>query len=137
MIRGTLRPRTSANVIVLSETFYREIDEHRIPVERDVVAALAHAPGLLDFYIWLVWKSWTVNGTPARIPLFSETGLKNQLGCKEYSADKRFRQRILQWIGRIKLLWPECPAAITADGRSLVVHSSLNSPAVRPSSYHP
>jgi hypothetical protein len=42
------------NQIVLSEAFYREIDEHRIPVEREAVAALAHAPGVLDFYMWLV-----------------------------------------------------------------------------------
>ena len=119
------------NVIVLSEAFYREIDEHRIPVEREVVAALSHAPGALDLYLWLVWKTWTVNGAPVRIPLFADNGLKNQLGSKEYSADKRFRQRILQWIGRIKILWPECPVAITEDGSSLVVRSSRNSPAVK------
>jgi hypothetical protein len=73
------------NVIVLSEAFYREIDEHRIPVEREVVVALTHAPGALDLYLWLVWKTWTVNGTLVRIPLFAENGLKNQRGCKEYS----------------------------------------------------
>lgn len=39
------------NVVTLSESFYREIDEHRIPVERQVVAALANAPGVLDFYL--------------------------------------------------------------------------------------
>jgi hypothetical protein len=58
-------PLPHDNAITLSEAFYREIDSHRIPVEREVVAALAHAPGVLDFYIWLVWKSWTVIGTPA------------------------------------------------------------------------
>ncbi len=52
------------NVITLSDTFYREINEHRIPVEREVVAALAHAPGVLDFYMWIVWKGWTINGRP-------------------------------------------------------------------------
>lgn len=31
------------NLVTLSESFYREIDEHRIPVERHVVAALANA----------------------------------------------------------------------------------------------
>jgi len=42
------------NVIVLSEAFDREIDEHRIPVEREVVAALTHTPGALDLNLWLV-----------------------------------------------------------------------------------
>jgi len=43
------------NVVVLSEPFYDEINVHRIPVEREVVAALANAPGVLDLYhLWLV-----------------------------------------------------------------------------------
>jgi hypothetical protein len=36
---------------VLSEAFYDEIDQHRIPVEREVVALLANAPGVLDLYV--------------------------------------------------------------------------------------
>jgi Plasmid encoded RepA protein len=55
------------NVVTLSEAFYSEIDQHRIPVEREVVAALSHAPGMLDFCLWIVWKSCTVNGRPAYI----------------------------------------------------------------------
>jgi Plasmid encoded RepA protein len=56
-------PASSAeNLIVLSETFYDEIDQHRIPVEREVIALLANAPGVLDLYAWLVWKTWTLNG---------------------------------------------------------------------------
>jgi hypothetical protein len=66
----------------------REIDEHRIPIEREVVAALAHAPGVLDFYVWLVWKSWAVNGRPASIPLVAEHGLNEQLGSAEYVTAK-------------------------------------------------
>ncbi|MGO9270601.1 MAG: replication protein RepA [Terriglobia bacterium] len=50
-------PGAPENVITLSEAFYAEIDAHRIPVEREVVAALAHAPGILDFYLWIVWRS--------------------------------------------------------------------------------
>ena len=45
------------NLITLSEAFYDEIDQHRIPVEREVVALLANAPGVLDLYVWLVWKT--------------------------------------------------------------------------------
>jgi hypothetical protein len=62
-------PNPHENVITVGEAFYREIDAHRIPVERKAVSALAHAPGVLDLYLWLVWKSWTINGHPARIPL--------------------------------------------------------------------
>jgi hypothetical protein len=68
------------NVIALSEVFYNEIDRHRIPVEREVVSSLTHAPGILDFYLWLAWKSWTVNGTPSRVPIVGSAALSDQLG---------------------------------------------------------
>lgn len=119
------------NVITLSDPFYREIDQHRIPVEREVIAAMAHAPGALDFYIWLVWKSWTVNSTPTPIPLFADYGLKDQLGTNDYTADKRFRQTIVAWIGKIRALWPQCPGRVSNDGRFLVIRSSKASPAIR------
>ena len=120
------------NVITLSEAFYNEIDHHRIPVERKVVAALAHAPGVLDFYLWLVWKSWTVNAHPARIPMVAPGGLNEQLGTTEYSLDRRFCHTIVGWLKRVKAFWPECPAVVTDDRRFLIVNSSRRSPAIRP-----
>jgi hypothetical protein len=119
------------NVITLSESFNREIDEHRIPVEREVVAALAHAPGVLDFYVWLVWKSWAVNGRPASIPLVAEHGLNEQLGSAEYAQPRLFRFKIRAWLKQVKLLWPECPAVLSADGHVLTIHSSREFPAIR------
>ena len=120
------------NTVTLSEAFYKEIDQHRIPVEREVIAALAHAPGLLDFYVWVVWKSWILNGRPAYVPLFASYGLSSQLGTTQYSAKKRFRQTIAEWISKVKAFWPECPAQISKDGQLLVVRCSRNCPAIRP-----
>jgi hypothetical protein len=123
--------QTDDNVITLSEVFYTEIDRHRIPVERGVVSALAHAPGVLDLYLWLVWKSWTITGQPARIPLLGPGGLNEQLGVSEYSLDRRFCHKILTWLAKVKAFWPECPAQISGDHRHLVVRSSRKSPAIR------
>jgi len=118
------------NVITLSESFYEEVNQHPIPVERQVVAGLANAPGLLDFYVWIVWKSWAVKAVPARIPLFGPQGLEAQLGASTYSRNKRFRQTLRQWLMRIKLFWPECPAEPSHDGKFLIVRSSSESPAI-------
>ena len=85
---------SNENVITLSEAFYSEIDRHRIPVEQEVVSSLAHAPGILDFYLWLAWKSWTVNGVPSRIPIVGPAGLCDQLGAVQYSSPRRFRHLI-------------------------------------------
>jgi len=119
------------NIITLSESFYEEINQHPIPVERQVVAGLANAPGLLDFYVWIVWKSWTIKSTPARIPLFGPQGIQAQLGASSYSRDKRFRQTLRQWLEKMNPFWPECPAKLSHDGQFLIIYCSKQSPAIR------
>jgi hypothetical protein len=123
-------PPTSENTITLSEVFYEEIDKHRIPLEREVVALLANAPGVLDLYLWLVWKTWSLKGSAMRIPLFSTGGLADQLGTREYCADRFFRRKLNRWLSEIKTLWPECPATVSKDGHILVLYSSKKNPAI-------
>ena len=118
------------NCAVLSEAFYNEIDQHRIPVEREVVAALANAPGVLDLYLWSVWKTWSLSNHTARIPLFAAGGLANQLGSGGYSADRFFRRKLNRWLAEVKAFWPHCPAQFSLDGQTLIVHSSRKSPAI-------
>lgn len=79
------------NVIILSKSFYDEIDQQRIPVEREVQAALPNAPGVLDFYVWLVWKSFALYGHMAKIPLLGPSGLAAQLGSAPYAVAWPFR----------------------------------------------
>ena len=118
------------NVVTLSETFHQEIDQPPIPVEREAIACLAHAPGTLDFYIWLVWKTWTVNRASVRIPLFGPHGLSQQLGTAEYSHGRFFRRKLQHWLRQVKVVWPDCPAAMSNDRQMLVVGSSKISPAI-------
>jgi hypothetical protein len=66
----------------LSSAFYTEIDEHRVLMEREIVIALANSPGVLDFYIWITWRSWVLKSGKAYVPLFSSGGLKDQLRCQ-------------------------------------------------------
>lgn len=119
------------NVITVSEAFYREIDAHRIPVEREVAAVLAHAPGVLDFYVWLVWKSWSLNGCPTRVPLFGPTGLQSQLGAEDYSLNRYFRRKIRSWLRYVKALWPECATRLSEDGFFLILSSPKGASPVR------
>lgn len=123
------------NIITLSEAFHNEIDRHKIPVERRVVAALANAPGTLDMYLWLVWRSWSLKeGQQVRVPLFGSTGLAQQLGSKEYGRDRDFRQKLTKWLREVKVWWPECPVSASTDGRCLIVSSARSSPAINASS---
>lgn len=120
------------NKITLSEAFYAEICSHPIPVERNVVAALANAPGVLDFYMWLVWRSWTIKFGSVTIPLVAERGLNEQLGCKAYTEPRFFRAKVRTWLRQVKALWPQCPASISPDGSSIEIRSSRSVPAVSP-----
>lgn len=133
-VQETPRPAEErGNLVTLSESFYREIDEHRIPVERHVVAALANSPGVLDLYLWIVWKCWTVIGASVQIPLVGSSGLSQQLGTTEYSRNRRFRGKLASWLRQIKTFWPECPASISPCTPFLVIESSRRSPAIKPS----
>lgn len=121
------------SAITVSEAFYREINDHRIPVEREVVAALAHAPGVLDLYIWLVWKSWALHGALARIPLVGTGSLKEQLGVADYGLERTFRLTLRRWLRTVRALWPECPAHLSNDGSFLVFASSRSAGPICPS----
>jgi len=120
------------NAITVGEAFYREIDAHRIPVEREIVAALAHAPGVLDLYIWLVWKNWTNHGAVARIPLVGPGSLKEQLGVADYALERTFRLTLRRWLRTVRALWPECPACFSEDHSALVIASSRGAGPICP-----
>jgi len=91
------------------------------------------APGLLDFYVWLVWKCWSTRQHSAHVPLFSDGGLVNQLGTDEYSSERFFRRKINSWLRQVKALWPECPAHVSSEGNHLRISPSKGISPVRPS----
>lgn len=127
----------SENTIVLSEAFHEEIDRHKVPIKRRVVAALANAPGMLDLDVWLVWRTWSLEaGRQARVPLLGITGLIQQLGSKKYSGERDFRQNLATWLREVKAWWPECPAVASSDGRFVILFSARDRPAIN-SARHP
>ena len=113
-------PHRQENVVVLSEEFWREIQEHPIPVDLSVVRTLADSPGNLDLYVWLVWRCWTAK-SPVTIPLFGTEGLISQLGVSERLRERDFSRQIVQWLRVIHQLWPDCPATAGEAGDSLVI----------------
>jgi len=105
---------------VLSEEFWNEIHVYPIPVDLNVVRALADSPGNLDLYIWLVWRSWTARGH-VKIPLFGPEGLVSQLGNSENLRERDFRRQIARWLTITHQLWPDCAAALSESGASLLL----------------
>jgi Plasmid encoded RepA protein len=109
------------NVIVLSDEFYREITAHPIPADLEAVKVLAGSPAVLDLFMWLSYRCFLAKG-PEAIPLLGPFSLASQIGSIEYARPRRFREKLDQWLDSIRVLWPECPAHISADGQSLVVN---------------
>jgi len=41
------------------------------------------------------------------------------LGVQEYARERKFRERIRNWLKMVHLYWPDCPAIVSHDGRFL------------------
>ena len=89
-----------------------------MPVDAEVVRALAHNPGCLDLYTWPSWRCYQARAEE-RIPLFGQFGLASQLGVQEFERQRKFRERLRRWLVLVKRYWPECPARVSADGQNL------------------
>ena len=108
------------NVIVLSDEFFQEVMAHPIPMDLEAVRLLSAAPAILDLFVWLSYRCFTCRRKES-IPIFGNFGLGRQIVSVEYARPRRFREKLDLWIGTIRLLWPECPAKISSDGRYLVI----------------
>jgi Plasmid encoded RepA protein len=113
-------PEVGENVVVLSPEFYREITTHPIPTDLQAARALSSSPAALDLYNWLSHRCHIAK-REHRVPLFGPIGLTAQLGIAEYARARKFRERLEQWLRLVNLMWPECPAHISLDGKWLLI----------------
>ena len=111
------------NVIVLSDEFYQEIIAHPIPTDLEAVKVLASAPAVLDLFMWLTYRCFVAKG-PEAIPIFGPFGLVSQIGSVEYSRERRFSQKLDQWLKIIRVMWPGCPARV-ANHRTLLIDRAM------------
>lgn len=116
------------NCVTLSPAFWDELKAHPIPVDTEVVRALANNPGCLDLYTWLSWRCYHAKDVQ-RIPLFGPMGLASQLGVQDYARERKFRERLQIWLKLVRLYWPECPAGVAKNGAFLELHQNV---ALRP-----
>lgn len=124
-------PSVEDQYIVLSESFYEEIKEYRIPFNIDAVRILKSRPAYLNFYIWLGFRVAQLNKKRIEleqkkidlfIPYWGEYGLINQLST-QIKRKPDFRLRVKRWLDATKELWPLCPVKIKEDGLYFEVES--------------
>jgi hypothetical protein len=115
-----LLPGDCQNVIVLSDEFYREIQDHPIPTDLEAAKALSSSSAALDLFMWHSYRCFTARGRE-RVPLFGDFGLISQLGSADYARPRTFREKLEGWLDLVRTMWPECPASIDKDGTGLFV----------------
>jgi hypothetical protein len=123
--RENERGSRPGNRIALSDSFWRELIAHPIPVDCEVVRALASNPGCLDLYTWLTWRCFQAKTALERIPLFGPYGLANQLGVGDYARARKFRERLRLWLEIVRAYWPQCPAAVAKNGQFLELNRAI------------
>jgi hypothetical protein len=119
-----------ANVIQISDEFWRELQLHKIPVDANMVRGLINNPGALDLATFLIYRCFTATA-PTSIPLFGRTGLIQQIGSAEYSRERRFREILQRWLDLIHPFWPECPAKLSGNGNFLKIEHAKAIPQPR------
>jgi hypothetical protein len=68
----------------------------------------------------LSYRCFTAKGEES-IPIFGPLGLVAQIGSVEYARPRRMREKLNEWLELIRVMWPQCPARISADREKLIV----------------
>ncbi|MCC6365179.1 MAG: plasmid encoded RepA protein, partial [Bryobacterales bacterium] len=71
-------------------------------------------------YMWLSWRCFKSPGVEY-INLCGPGSLEQQMGMTDYKRERRFKQKIREWLAVTKRFWPECPAEISPDGQYLII----------------
>jgi hypothetical protein len=106
------------NLVTLSALFWEELRAHPIPVDSGVVRALANNSGCLDLYTWLTWRCYQAKGEEqlAFIQRFRPGCPTRRSGVYPPT---EVPERITGWLKLVRIYWPECPVAVSTDGRYL------------------
>src|SRR5262249_29149488 len=101
---------------------FEEVTAHPIPTDLEAVrVVLSSAPAVLDLFVWLSYRCFTSKGPGTDTDLRAVwTGAAAR--AVEYARPRKFREKLHQWLKTIRLVWPECPAQITAEGETLSIN---------------
>jgi len=103
--------------IVLSESFYKALIEHPVPVDFNAIRTIMHSSVALDVYGWLAYRLHVLD-TPKRV---SWAALMAQFGVG-YSRVRRFKERFKDALELALCVYPQARVLINDDG--IVLHPS-------------
>jgi hypothetical protein len=101
--------------VVLSEEFYREIVEHPIPIDIDVLKLIKASPLQLDLYCWMSFRmSYLKKRT-----LIPWSSLASQFGAN-YTLLRKFKAALIDALKRVAIVYPDARFEIEENGLLLI-----------------
>ncbi len=109
-----------ANLIVLSDEFYREVTEHPIPTDLDAVKVLSAAPAVLDLFMWLAYRCFVAKGeerfpfAPSRKFNVSSQAARRSQGRHASTRYSSTHSTAAPSLGRVARIVLDFPPALTS-----------------------
>ena len=104
--------------IELSEDFFKEIINHPMPLDMNILKALKRSSLGLDLYLWVTYRTFILTH-PLRLSwrqVYRQFG-SNPVKAHDKNTVKNFRRKVLRELKKIKMAWPGLNYA-TAQGRA-------------------
>ena len=115
--------------IELSEDFFKEIINHPMPLDMNILKALKRSSLGLDLYLWVTYRTFILT-YPLRLSwrqVYRQFG-SNPVKAHDKNTVKNFRRKVLRELKKIKMAWPELNYA-TGKGVLILLPSK---PAILP-----
>jgi hypothetical protein len=97
--------------VTLTESFFKEVTEHPIPVDMRAIQALKRSPMALDIYCWLTYRA-SYSTKPSLIPW---SKLAMQFGC-DYGRTRDFKASFLTEARKVAILYARARFETTHEG---------------------
>lgn len=106
-------------VLVLSEKYYKELQEHGVPLDRRALIALKGSAFALDVYTWLAHRLHRIEGRPVMLPW---KPLRQQFAQDSQSkdADRDFKKAFLPALRQALVVYPEAKVKLVKGGLLLM-----------------
>jgi hypothetical protein len=111
------QPRLWIDTIRLSDTFYRALKDHPVPIAEPALRHIANQSVAIDIYIWLAYRLHSLSqSTP-----ISWAALHSQFGAG-YQHLRQFKNRFLDPLKAALAVYPDAQVEINENG--LILHPS-------------
>lgn len=103
-----------SSTITFSDSFFKSLERHAVPLNVKAVKAFAGSARKLDLYFWIGYRMHSIDA-----PLhLSWAAVREQFGVG-FTRERDFRSRFVEEVGQIRDVFPKLPLRLTESGLTL------------------